>query len=204
MEQRKRFDEAAGIIRSGDEELFERVWRRVKGGAEGGENIPPMPGKRAAAPCPEENMPVPPPDGDSDLIGTIRQSIENELHDSQRYRVLACHARQDAACGLLRLAGEELRHAGRLSAALFLLTGNRYFPEQRETACSFSSRWEGLRLQYEREEADRQTYRSLAASMSDLVLRETFLELAEEEGDHARLLRAMIEREAQAMPCTWD
>jgi hypothetical protein len=105
MEQGKWLGAAAGMLRESDEALFRRVWQRVRGGAEAGEEalyaperagMPPRNREQAddgelhragAAAVPAQALPE-----NRDLVSGLRASIEEELEDWRSYRDagLAC------------------------------------------------------------------------------------------------------------------
>ncbi len=205
MEPIERFNMDSGIGGISDDPLFQRVWRRVKGEGEAGEGErpPQLPvhwaqGSGAGALFPEEireTRALSGVEASEEWVGMIRAAIESEVSGWQITRRLVRGAPWGAAEALSTIAADELRHANRLSAALFLLTGIRYLPKEQAAARRFSSRWEGLRLQFERGLTGRQTYGKLSAMSKDPFFQELFQGIAREEEAHVRRIQEILERE---------
>ena len=126
--------------------VFERVWQRVmhSGAAEDvplEESLPAVtdPGGEAAPALPAP--PPEPPGGDfpretgvlgencRDYAGLLQSLIREALTGARRYQALARRAGGTPGRVLTALGGEETRRAKELSAACFLITGVRYWPE---------------------------------------------------------------------------
>ena len=117
-----------------DREVFERVWRRVMPedrpdcpftlySEEETEHAPvrPTEGKRT------ELLPVPAEQSGGD--GAVLQAfIADELSDWRTYQTLARRIPGGNGRALMGVAADERRHAGRLSAAYFLLSGVKFWP----------------------------------------------------------------------------
>lgn len=198
-----------------DREIFARVWGRVS--PETGEGCPiqVLPPERvhtpsAEAPAPVAVPPRPPVDepcpeepnpGDVPCLGMaaadhnslLQTCIRHELEDWRTYQTLARHSSGVAARTLAALAADEHRHAKRLSAAYFLISGVRFLPEVP------MSRWGGsllaaLRRQFWAEQHGAAGYLSAAEESEDLCLAALYRDLAGEEAAHADLLRALVEQ----------
>ena len=195
-----------------DREVFERVWRRVMPEdrpdcpftlyseeaepaaqtAEGREGAPVPP--RALPP--EERgaalVPVPAEQGSGD--GAVLQAfIAGELSDWRSYQALARRIPGGNGRALMGVAADERRHAGRLSAAYFLLSGVKFWPPA-EPELPKEGWMAILRRRYWAERKGAEAYRTAAGRTGDSALRELYLELAGDEEAHAGLIRSILER----------
>ncbi|MEG2000922.1 MAG: rubrerythrin, partial [Evtepia sp.] len=116
-----------------------------------------------------------------------------ELRDWQFYRVLARHVGGGAGRIFSGISADEWRHAKRLSAAYFLISGIRYFPEP-TGAVPLGSYLGSLRDRFMGEQNGAAAYLSAAEGCRDACLRELFLAHAKEEQGHARLIRGIVEQ----------
>ena len=179
----------AGAERAAEErDTFARVWERVvpEGGAESPIEV--VPAEEYLPPL----LPLPARQGASggEEPGRLLQAlIRGELEAARQYRAMAAGAVERRRRALSLLASEEREHARRLSAAYLLLSGARYWPEVRRPARPAPAHLGALRAQFQ---AD---YRRAAEEAEEPLLQELFLELAEEEAGHSRLLRRLLERE---------
>ena len=157
-----------------DEPVFRRVWERVTA--------------RAPEKAPPPHHPGPPPPEPSSLR-TLRAFLEDELRDWHNYQALERQGLREAE----PLAAEELRHAKRLSAMLFLLCGIHYFPKKQARPVVFRSIWAGLRRCYESALKDSERYREAAVREPDPKLRQLYEDLSREERAQAARLRRITE-----------
>ena len=176
----------------------------------GGESpVEVVPAEEAALPAPAQPLPapaVPAPaavDPEDALCclgpasaaygGALQRFIEGELQDAVTYAALARRGRHRAAARFAALADQERRHAKRLSAAYFLITGRRYRP-----CCSAPSLPADLCLalrdqfQWERRWAFCADQGAQAAQ--DPCLKELYQELAREGTCHAGAIRSLLEQ----------
>lgn len=180
-----------------DREVFERVWRRV------------MPEDRPDCPftlCTEEEQApvqpaeesrtelVPVPAEQSGGDGAVLQAfIAGELSDWRTYQTLARRIPGGNGRALMGVAADERRHAGRLSAAYFLLSGVKFWPPV-EPELPGGGWMAALRARYWAERKGAEAYRTAAGRTGDGALRELYLELAGDEEAHAGVIRVILER----------
>ena len=182
-----------------DREVFERVWRRV------------MPEDRSDCPftlysedetaqtpvqTTEERKTalVPVPAEVSGGDGAVLQAfIADELSDWRTYQTLARRIPGGNGRALMGMAADERRHAGRLSAAYFLLSGVKFWPPA-EPELPREGWMAILRRRYWAERKGAEAYRTAAGHTGDSALRELYLELAGDEEAHAGIIRGILER----------
>lgn len=182
-----------------DREVFERVWRRVMP-----EDRPDCPftlyseEETAQAPVqPAEEkrtelVPVPAEQSGGD--GAVLQAfIADELSDWRTYQTLARRIPGGNGRALMGVAADERRHAGRLSAAYFLLSGVKFWPPA-EPELPREGWMAILRRRYWAERKGAEAYRTAAGRTGDSTLRELYLELAGDEEAHAGVIRGILER----------
>ena len=128
-----------------------------------------------------------------DCVPMLQEMIRHELADWREYQALARRAGGPAAKSLQALANDEKRHAKRLSAAYFLISGVRYWPEG-ERAAPPVSYLGALRRRFGEEQAGMASYLAGAEATSDPCLRQLFLEHARDEWDHACRIRSLVEQ----------
>ena len=97
-----------------------------------------------------------------------------------------------SAVRLSALAAQERRHAKRLSAAYFLISGVYYHPAGQAAPRLERTFLGSLRARFLAEQREEAAYRA-AADCRDPCLRELFLELAGEERGHSQTLRGILE-----------
>lgn len=206
-----------------DREVFERIWRRVMPTDRPdcpftlyGEEAPmpapePMPvpepipapaPEEPSAPCcggreqalsPEEDVPC--LGAASAVYGPLLQEfITHERNDEQTYRLLARRVGGGAGRTLSAIANHEGRHARRLGAAYFLISGVRFQPEGAVCLPPESTYLAALRGRFLAEQRGAALYRTAGARTDDPCLKELFTELAEDEAAHARLIRGLLEQ----------
>lgn len=182
-----------------DREVFERVWRRVMP-----EDRPDCPftlyseeetEQAAVQPAEEkraELVPVPAERSGGD--GAVLQAfIADELSDWRTYQTLARRIPGGNGRALMGVAADERRHAGRLSAAYFLLSGVKFWPPA-EPELTKEGWMALLRRRYWAERKGAEAYRTAAGRTGDSALRELYLELAGDEEAHAGVIRGILER----------
>ena len=180
-----------------DREVFERVWRRVMP-----EDRPDCPftlyseeEQVAVQPAEErkaELVPVPAEQSGGD--GAVLQAfIADELSDWRTYQTLARRIPGGNGRALMGGAADERRHAGRLSAAYFLLSGVKFWPPA-ESELPREGWMAILRRRYWAERKGAEAYRTAAGRTGDSTLRELYLELAGDEEAHAGVIRGILER----------
>ena len=200
-----------------DRETFERVWRRVcpDDRPDCPITLTPPSGDAPASAAPDTpaapETDAPPactlsgnesePDNDVPCLGAasavhgplLQRCIAAELSDHRAYLALSRRAPAVCARTLAAIAADERRHAKRLSAAYFLISGVRYFPADRVTAPAFSSFTAALRRRFAEEQRGTAAYLAVGDETADPCLRALFRELAGEEAAHARLFRTLLE-----------
>lgn len=127
-----------------------------------------------------------------DCVPMLQEMIRHELADWREYQTLARRVGGHQAKVFQALANEEKRHAKRLSAAYFLISGVRYWPEG-EKVTPPTSYLGALRRRFGVEQAGMAAYLAGAEATSDPCLRQLFLDQAKEEWDHACRIRTMVE-----------
>jgi len=194
-----------------DRDLFLRVWRRVMPEPRedcpievdednGNYPAPVQPPVQSGVSSAQNRKEANPPDTvmclgtASNIHGEqLQRFIARELADWRFYRSLAGMAGQRAGGALRKLANEERGHAGRLSAAYFLISGVHFWPE-RAAGPVVPSFLGALRLRFSAEQRCHADYSAAAARADDNLLRELYLTLAQEESDHAAQIRAILEQ----------
>ena len=182
-----------------DREVFERVWRRVMP-----EDRPDCPftlyseeeqAQAAVHPAEEQKTElVPAPAEQSGGEGAVLQAfIADELSDWRTYQTLARRMPGGSGRALMGVAADERRHAGRLSAAYFLLSGVKFWPPA-EPELPREGGMAILRRRYWSERKGAEAYRTAAGRTGDGTLRELYLELAGDEEAHAGVIRGILER----------
>ena len=178
-----------------DQEVFERVWRRVM--PEDRPDCPFTLGEDAAAPpaVVGEEHDVPCLGASSAVYGAqLQRLIDRELADWRAYQALSRRAQGNSGRVLATIAADERRHAKRLSTAYFLISGVRYWPVDRVPNPSPAPFSAALREHFMEEQRGAAAYQTAAAETADPCLHELFLELAGEEDSHAWLLRSVLEQ----------
>ena len=201
-------------------EVFQRVWRRVMEGREDSCPITWENDQPALTPPSRETPPGQPalpagagercrdhPQGDfpdrramgflgencRDCEPLLQEMIRREISDWKEYQLLARRTGGAPARVFLAMASDEKRHAKRLSAAYFLISGVRYWPEG-ENAAPPTAYLGALRRRFGVEQESMAAYLAGAEATSDPCLRQLFLEHAREEWDHACKIRNLVEQ----------
>lgn len=187
---------------SGEEELSEMEQLLTTGCSQPAAQ--PAPVQPAGGVCPfpgapgeeeEEVYDVPCLGSRSAVYGQALQGfIMDELGDMRRYQHLSRRGCGGAGRTLAAMAADELRHARRLSAAYFLISGVWFWPEQAAAPAPAGSYPALLRRSFALEQQGAQRYLAAAEEMEDACLNRLCLELAEEEKQHAATLRALLEQ----------
>lgn len=130
----------------------------------------------------------------SDRAARLRRHVMDALEGWQFYRHLARRARNADARTLNSLAGELHKHARKLSAAYFLLTGLRYWPTEVLGAPAIPSYWGALRSRHQAEQRLETAFRLAADDWEDPDMLEMYGELADACQQRCRRLRSLLER----------
>ena len=190
------------------EAVIQRVWKRVMEGREASppetEELPhgSLQGEEGEvgvlpAPMPRRQSDFPAGavflgEGSLDMAPLLQEMIRRELMDMREYQTLARRTGGSQARVFQALAQEERTHARRLSAACFLISGVRYWPEGGK-ASPPATYLGALRHRFGEEQAGMASYLAGAEATTDPCLRQLFLELAREEWDHACRIRVLVE-----------
>lgn len=130
--------------------------------------------------------------GCEESVPLLQSLIRRELADGREYQTLARRAGGQPGRVLAALAGEKKRRAKALSAACFLITGARYWPEG--TPCPPVTSYLGtLRRRFHREQEAMAAYLAGAEATEDPCLRALFQDHAQGSWDQACRLRALVE-----------
>lgn len=124
----------------------------------------------------------------------LQEMILRKLAAWRFYQQLSRRANGPFARTLANLAGDERRHAKRLSAAAFLISGVRFLPNDRPAAPVPAALPAALRAAFSAEQRAESTCRAFAAETSDEALRTLYLELAGEDCAHTQQIRFLLEQ----------
>ena len=192
-----------------DRDTFLRVWRRVKP-----EDTPDCPIRVEEMPAAPETPAVAPPvramDGAGDdfpsphdvpCLGSssamhapaLQEFIDDTLGAWRAYQVLARRAAGNAGRILSALAAEKRQAAKRLSTALFLITGLRYWPADQMSANVPTSYRGALREHFLAEQRQEGAFCAAAEDCQDLCLCALYIDLADACASHAARLRVLLE-----------
>lgn len=122
----------------------------------------------------------------------LQEMVARELTAWRGYQNLARRGGQ-AGRPLAALAAGCLRRAKRLSAALFLLSGVRFWPAEQVSAPLPRSYFTALREHFFAEQNRGQVYRAAAEECWDDCLQLLYLELSDDCFAHACRIRALLE-----------
>lgn len=160
---------------------------------------------------PQEVLPVPPctdhPNNDfpgweslcvlgpscMDWVPLIQELIRRCIGDWKEYQRLSRRVGGGPGRVFATLGKEKLRQAKRLSAAEFLISGVRYWPEG-EGFPPATSYLGTLRRRFMREQACMAACLAGADGCGDPSLSQLFLELAKEDWDYAGRIRSLLEQ----------
>jgi len=201
-----------------DRDLFLRVWDRVmpverpdcpivvdRSGEMNRPAVPavqPMPAEMMARPMPaadqagddfptRDDVPCLGSAGEADRE-RLQEMIGQELAAWRSYQHLA---RRGGLGGrtLAALSAGCRRRAKRLSAALFLISGVRFWPAERVSVPVTRSYFAALREHFLSEQDRGGAYRAAAEESRDHCLRMLYLDLADECAEHAGRIRTLLE-----------
>ena len=179
---------------------YDRVWQRVAPA------LAPFDGEAEAAETPapqvrqEELLPGTEPDPccmgseAAHMLGVLTGFIEEELEDRRHYLALARQAPVWARQRLREIAADEGRHARRLMAAHYLITGECYHPRVNCGQVCPEAWCRELRSRYHAEACGGLNYARAAEGTPDVCLAALFRELSDDEYRHAGVLMSMLER----------
>ena len=194
--------------------VFDRVWKRVMTGGRESCPIawePPEAPALPAAASPEDASPAVPaapcpdcPRGDfpegpfclgqdcMETVPRLQELLRRLLGDLRCYQALARRTGGGPARSLNALAMEKKRQAKRLSAACFLISGVKYWPEvggRMETDAYLGA----LRRRFMAEQSTMTDCLAIAESTGDPCLRQLLWELARGTWEIACRIRKMVE-----------
>lgn len=183
-----------------DRELFQRVWSRVV--PEGTQSpirmeAPPVaqPQQSLVPMVPREEPPVDClGDGAQSDVPRLEELARQAVHDGRVYQALVRRAGGAAARVLAGMAADQRRHAKKLAAAYFLITGQRWQGPTPEVERAGQELMLVLREQYMAEQRGAAVAQAAAQETDDRCLGQLFDELAREKQDHARVIRALLEQ----------
>lgn len=193
-----------------DRDVFLRVWQRVM--PEEREDSPIMVERteRVAEPTvAAEQMPAAAQDEAGDDFPTqedvpclgsggeadrerMQEFITQELAHWRSYQMLARRAGQGGRM-LAAMASGSRKRAKRLSAALFLISGIRFWPSEPPTMPLHRSYFGALRELFHAEQNRSGAYRAAAEECQDQCLCVLYLDLADESMEHASRIRTLLE-----------
>lgn len=171
-----------------DPEQFARVWNRV---VPEGKNCPVELNTPASAAAQRSNS-FPLGEGAMESSVFLRKQTLTELRRWRSYQGLTSCVGHPSA--LHTLSRRSYYHARRLAAALFLITGGWYLPRNQVTPRRWSSLRGGLRSLFQSSQQEEARYRQSAEKTQDPLLRQLFLDLAEEHQTQQKQIRRMLER----------
>lgn len=126
-------------------------------------------------------------------VEVLRGFLREELADRRSYLFLAhCVPSEELRRTLRTVASDEARHAKRLSAALYLITGERFRPTVCYPPLHCTDLCAALRERYHAEACGGFNYRRAGEEALDPCLRKLLLEFSEEEYRHARLMLCLL------------
>ena len=124
--------------------------------------------------------------------GKLQEMIGWELAAWRHYQALARRGGQGGRT-LAALAESCRRRAKRLSAALFLISGVRFWPAEQTSVPVPRSYFAALREHFLAEQNRGQSYRAAAEESRDHCLQMLYLDLADSCADHACRIRTLLE-----------
>ncbi len=127
------------------------------------------------------------------FTGLLQEMIKKEIADWAYYRALAKRAGGAPSKVFSLMAAKELQHAKRLSAALFLISGFRYWPEN-TSKVNIPSYLSALRQRFLEEQQDASLYVAASSETIDPCLEQLFLEIAQSNGENAQQIRTLVEQ----------
>lgn len=126
-------------------------------------------------------------------IEVLQGFLRQELSDRRTYLFLARRAPVAEARRVFReTAEDEGRHAGKLSAALYLITGERYCPAICYPPLHYEGYCTALRAQYHEEVCGGFNYRRASQEALDPCLQQLLLEFSQDEYRHAQRMLGLL------------
>lgn len=177
---------------------YDRIWQRVAPALEPYPEGSPPPGAQTTAlesrlPGAEEN-PCCMGTAAAELLEVLTGYIEEELDDQRYYQALQHCAPPWAKGTLQRIGEEEGRHAKRLMAVHYLITGKCYSPAIPCGRIRVEGWCPALRRRYHAEACGGLNYARTADETTDICLRKLLMELSREEYRHAEMISHLLER----------
>ncbi len=174
-----------GVSYQRENELLEKVWKRVAYEEPVASDVfmpaPDAPSKPASKPVA--------PDWEKQILAFIA----DEYADARYYHRMA--QRYQACSPVFSTIGaEELRHAKRLSTLLFLRAGIRIPASKKQCPIQLPDYCDALRIRILAEQEGAVAYQAAGEQAPDETLRQLYIELAEDEREHARTLQTLLER----------
>ena len=123
----------------------------------------------------------------------LQEFIDRELALSHAYQALARRVNGPGGRVISALANGVRKRAKRLSAALFLISVVRFWPQEGQTAPAPRSYLGALREHFLAEQDRGCAYRAAAEDCRDVCLRALYLELSAECNENAGRIRALLE-----------
>lgn len=147
-----------------------------------------------------ESMPIPTHPPEDDHMATLtchgaqlQALIDHALQDARRYQQLA-RAQKQGSKTLALLYNQRKKHGKKLSAAYFLLSGVRYWPQEHPVTPLRTPYATALRQCYYGAQRSEEVYTTAALETSDRPLKELYLTLAREMTYHGNLMRYLLEQ----------
>ncbi|MDD4510705.1 MAG: ferritin-like domain-containing protein [Oscillospiraceae bacterium] len=170
-----------GISYQRENELLEKVWKRVASEEPVASNV--------FMPAPDAPSKPVAPDWEKQILAFIA----DEYADARYYHRMA--QRYQACSPVFSTIGaEELRHAKRLSTLLFLRAGIRIPASKKQHPKQLPDYCDALRIRILAEQEGAVAYQAAGEQAPDETLRQLYIELAEDEREHARTLQTLLER----------
>lgn len=194
-----------------DQEVFDRVWRRVmnEGDERPIQTDPPadeqaqqlrLNGQEMGLALPRREEVRPEQDvsclgqGSTMYAPLLREMMDGATEDFRTYQALARRAGGNGTRMLSTMAADKRRHTKRLGAAYFLITGERYQSPNMNGSRPPMDLMTGLREQFIQEQRGAAAYEGAARETSDPCLRQLFRELGQEAMGHSRMIRSLLEQ----------
>ena len=130
----------------------------------------------------------------AEMLEVLTGFLEESREDKRQFLALARCAPVWARQTLREMAADEERHAGRLAAIYYLITGGCYRPQQNCRRITVENWCQALRERYHAEACNGLNFSRAAEETIDPCLRQLLEELSAEEYGHASRLLAMLER----------
>ena len=192
-------DQTLHAPETSDYRRYDRIWQRVSPTLE---PYPAAPEDTTTALTTRQEAQLPGADINPCCLGSAAMEmldvltgyIEEELADQRYYTALLRRAPAWAQPVVQRLAEEEGRHAKRLMAVYYLITGKCYCPAI-PCGCIRIEHWcPALRQRYHAEACGALNYARSADETTDICLKRIFTDLSQEEYRHADTISRLLER----------